>query len=76
MGASILTAAGLNDLIQVSEEGFVARCVQLATDGQTLRESRMAMRDRLKASPLLNEEAFVRDFEAALETAVRDAAGP
>lgn len=71
MGLSILTAAGLAELAVADEEGFVARCAALAGDRERLRELRSGMRERLRASPLMDEAAHTRALEDALDAAMR-----
>ena len=66
MGASILRTAGLPELIASGTGDYVARCQSLAEDPQRLSYLREGMRERLRASPLLDGAGFGRDFGAAL----------
>jgi predicted O-linked N-acetylglucosamine transferase (SPINDLY family) len=67
-GASILGAIGLPELVAASDEQYVDIAVGLAADRPRLRALQRGLRDRLRASPLLDASGFMRD----LETAYRD----
>lgn len=64
MGASILAAAGLPDLVMASRERYVQKCVELAADWPHLDDMRTGLRARLRASPLMDGAAFARALEA------------
>ena len=64
-GRSILRAAGLGDLATDTPEQFVNAAAGLARDVQRLRDLRMTMRQRLRASPLMDHARFTRNLEAA-----------
>jgi predicted O-linked N-acetylglucosamine transferase (SPINDLY family) len=66
MGASILRAAGLGCYVATTATEFVDICVRLANERSALIELREHGRERLRASALMDEAAFVRGFEAAL----------
>lgn len=66
VGASLLHSVGLDDLAAPDDDAFVRRAVELASDLNRLASLRSGMRDRLKASPLLNAAGFTRAFEAAI----------
>jgi protein O-GlcNAc transferase len=66
VGASILTRAGLPDLAASHPEEYVRKAVAFAADLPRLRDLRHAMRDRLRASPLLDAGGFARSLEASL----------
>lgn len=68
-GASILHAAGLDDWIVSSEDGYVERACSHAADLEALARLRMQLRERLSRSSL----CAVVDFTAALESCYRDA---
>jgi predicted O-linked N-acetylglucosamine transferase (SPINDLY family) len=61
--ASILAVLGLDAWIATSPEDYVARAVELARGGGK-RESGPALRQRMRASPLMDEAGFARDMEA------------
>jgi predicted O-linked N-acetylglucosamine transferase (SPINDLY family) len=62
-GFSILSNAGLNDLVAFSDEEYVAIAASWARDLDRLRAVRAGMRDRLRASPLLDSARFTRNLE-------------
>lgn len=66
VGATLLNAAGLPELIAPHAEGYVAAAVALARDSARRRVLRAGMRERLEASVLLDHGRFVRDLESAL----------
>src|SRR6185436_1989901 len=59
--ASILAVLGLEAWIATSPEDYVARAVELA--GQSA-QARQGLRERMRASPLMDEPRFARDMEA------------
>jgi protein O-GlcNAc transferase len=63
--ASILTTAGLTEWIAATPEDYVRLAVEFARDGAFLSALRKSLRERLRASPLMDEERFVRDVENA-----------
>jgi predicted O-linked N-acetylglucosamine transferase (SPINDLY family) len=69
MGASILGAAGQAGWVTEDDAAFVCTAAQLAADVEGLASWRRHARERLRASPLLDEPGFARCFEAALERA-------
>jgi protein O-GlcNAc transferase len=78
-GASLLGAVGLSRLVACSREDYVDVAARLASDLPALAELRTTLRQRLRASPLLDAERFTRDLEALYRGAWRkrcaDAAG-
>jgi predicted O-linked N-acetylglucosamine transferase (SPINDLY family) len=66
---SLLTNAGLAQLVADSWEGYVDIALGLAADLPALAQLRASLRERLPASPLLDAQGFTRD----LETLYRDA---
>jgi len=67
MGASILRAAGLGELVTTSEEQFLHVVLSLATDLQSLAALRAGLRERIKTSALMDAGRFAREFAAAVE---------
>jgi protein O-GlcNAc transferase len=65
MGVSILTNAGLPELIAHNTDEYVKMATDLALDHDRLRRIRHNLRDRVEASPLMNQEAFTRNMEKA-----------
>jgi predicted O-linked N-acetylglucosamine transferase (SPINDLY family) len=64
-GASILGNAGLNELVAESDEQYLEIAAALAVDRPRLRALQRGLRDRLRASPLLDAPGFMRDLEGA-----------
>lgn len=69
MGASILQAAELRDLIATSRAEYVESVVALARDGARLKGLHESLRTRVAASFLRDEQGFTRVFEQALRQA-------
>jgi protein O-GlcNAc transferase len=65
VGASILHRVGLGDLVTHDEAAFVACARALADDRERLRELRTRLRERLRASPLMNAPGFTAEVEEA-----------
>ena len=59
---------GLPELIAQTPERYIQITSELASDQTRLSELRTTLRDRMKASPLMDEEGFAR----GIETAFRD----
>jgi protein O-GlcNAc transferase len=64
-GLSILSNVGLAELVAHDADKYVRLALDLAQDVRRLRELRAGLRDRLRASPLLNASSFARNVEAA-----------
>ena len=64
-GRSILRAANLPELATDTPEAFVRAAVDLAGDRDRLRALRLSMRERLRASPLMDHRGFARNLESA-----------
>jgi predicted O-linked N-acetylglucosamine transferase (SPINDLY family) len=62
--AAILTAAGLDELVAVDGDSYVALAGALAGDGERLAGLRAGMAERLPGSPLYDVAGFTRDLEA------------
>lgn len=65
IGASLLDAIGLGDLIAEDHDAYLARAVALARDIDRLNALRVGLRPRVAASPLRDEAGFARALEAA-----------
>jgi tetratricopeptide (TPR) repeat protein len=72
VGASLLTAVGLERLIAPSADAYVATAVGLARDLAGLAALRAGLRERMRASPLTDGAGFGRTVEAAYRTMWRD----
>jgi predicted O-linked N-acetylglucosamine transferase (SPINDLY family) len=68
LGLSVLTNAGLPELVAFSEDDYVAIAVQLAHDLPRLAELRRTLRPRMQASPLMDAPRFARNIEAAFRS--------
>jgi protein O-GlcNAc transferase len=65
VGASLLAAVGLDELVAPSLEAYVALARHLAADLARLAAVSRSLRGRLKASPLLDARSLARALEAA-----------
>lgn len=70
--ASLLTAVGLPEWIASSAEDYVGKALAFAADREGLARLRASLRQRMRASPLMDEAAFARDLEAAYRKMWRD----
>lgn len=70
--ASVLEALDLGEWIAPHVDGFAACATERAADLQAIACLRRTLRERLRASPLMDEAGFVAAFEAALEQAWRE----
>lgn len=64
-GLSILSNVGLAELVGHSLQEYVRKARDLASDAPRLAELRSSLRDRMRASPLMDAPSFARDVEAA-----------
>ena len=62
--ASILSVLGLQEWIAGTAENYVARAVGVAADRERLALAHRSLRERMRASPLMDEAGFARDMEA------------
>jgi len=67
VGASILHHAGLPDFLAENEDGYVDIACALATDKQRLVNLRATLREKMRASALMNTEQFTRSLENAYQ---------
>ena len=65
MGLSILTNVGLAELVATTREQYVAVACALARDRERVRELRRTLRERMRASPLMDHATFTRNLESA-----------
>ncbi len=68
VGASINTALGLDDLITATPDAFSQRAAALASDAVGVRTRRLELRERMRASSLMDPA----DHAAAFAGAIRD----
>jgi predicted O-linked N-acetylglucosamine transferase (SPINDLY family) len=69
VGASLLNNVGLPQLVAQSEDEFVQIAAKYANNIPALTGLRTGLRERLRASPLMDGPQFAQDFAAALRTA-------
>jgi predicted O-linked N-acetylglucosamine transferase (SPINDLY family) len=74
VGASILTTAGLGDLIAETPQGYVEIAAALAADNARVVQLRQTMRQRLAVTTLIDGAAFTAEFERVLLAAWEAAA--
>lgn len=65
LGSTILVGLGHPEWIAYSEEEYIEKAVELASDLQRLAAIRANLRSELEASPLRDEEGFARAMERA-----------
>ncbi|MFY2019766.1 methyltransferase domain-containing protein [Achromobacter dolens] len=66
IGASVLQSVGHPEWIADNEAAYIDKVVALAGDIPALQTLRGTLREQMHASPLMDEPAFARKFEAAL----------
>lgn len=69
LAASALSSAGLQELIAMDGDQFVAKAVQLAGNLTTLAEYRASLRERLMTSRLCDKRLVTRELESAYRRA-------
>jgi predicted O-linked N-acetylglucosamine transferase (SPINDLY family) len=69
VGASLLGALGLDELVTRSEDDYVRVAVELAADASRRAELRSGLRERFANSSLRDEQGFTRSFETAVRQA-------
>jgi predicted O-linked N-acetylglucosamine transferase (SPINDLY family) len=76
VGASLMGAVGLHDLIAADHDGYVGVAAELAGDVVRLRAIRATLRERMARSPLCDAQGLARQLEAAyVEMCARGAGG-
>jgi predicted O-linked N-acetylglucosamine transferase (SPINDLY family) len=65
VGASLLRAVGLPELIASTPEQYERLAVELATDPRRLAAIRAKLTERLRTAPLFDTAASARHLEAA-----------
>jgi protein O-GlcNAc transferase len=63
--ASVLSSVGMPEWIAPNAAEYVRRAVRFAGERELLAELRGSLRERMLASPLMDEERFTRDLEQA-----------
>ena len=72
VGASLLAAAGVSELVARNADEFAEIAARLATDGARIAEFRATLRGRVAASPLADSARYAARFHAALRSAWRE----
>jgi protein O-GlcNAc transferase len=72
VGASLLAAAGLTELIAPDPEAYVRIAAGLATDSARLALLRAGLRERIAGSPLCRPDDYARSVERAYRQMWRD----
>jgi predicted O-linked N-acetylglucosamine transferase (SPINDLY family) len=67
-GLSLLSNAGLQELVAFSEDDYVRIAVGLARDLPRLATLRAGLRARMRASPLMDATRYARNLEFAFRT--------
>ncbi len=67
VGFSLLAAIGLPEFAVQSKQAYVEAAVGLANDLDRLTALRSALRERMRASPLCDADAFARNVETAYQ---------
>ena len=65
VGVSLLSNAGLPELVAASPDHYVRLAVDLAADEPRWKQLHATLRRRMEASPLMKAEEFARTVEAA-----------
>ncbi|MCP5412225.1 MAG: tetratricopeptide repeat protein [Alphaproteobacteria bacterium] len=80
VGASLLSAAGLPELVTDSPEAYEAKALELAKDGALLKAHRTKLAENLRSAPLFDTARFRKGLEATLkglvDAAKRGSTGP
>jgi protein O-GlcNAc transferase len=66
MGASLLAAVGLEELIAPTPQAYVQKAVALGRDPEALARLRRHLTEHQQELPLFQTEAWVRNFEALI----------
>jgi predicted O-linked N-acetylglucosamine transferase (SPINDLY family) len=61
--ASIMASVGLTDWIAAGPDEYLQRAADFAQRPQALAELRASLRERMRSSPLMDEQGFTRSFE-------------
>lgn len=65
-GVAMMTAAGLPEWIAQSQDDYVSKAVQFASELHALAQLRATLRERVVASPLFDVKLLAKHLEAAL----------
>ncbi len=65
MGVTILTNAGLSELIAQTAEEYIKTASDLANDRERLKKLRRGLREKFSATPAMDQKRFARNMETA-----------
>ena len=65
IGQSLMTNVGLADWVAFDEASYVSKAAGFAGDIDSLTRLRSGMRERMRASPVMDEQGFANDVENA-----------
>ncbi len=65
-GASLLSAAGLNDWVVDNQTQYVEKAISFASDLNALAKRRATLREQVLSSPIFDAKQFARNFENVL----------
>lgn len=71
VGASLLTHAGLPELVAQDRQGYIDKAVMLGNDREALAQLRAGLRDRFEKSPVMDASRLARGLEMAYREAWR-----
>ena len=57
----------ISDMIKQEEEEYVEKAVALASDTKKLASIRETLRDKMEASPIMDQKGFARELEEAYQ---------
>jgi len=69
VGASLLTHAGLGELVAEDRQSYIARAVSLGRDWDALAKMRAGLRERFASSPVMDASRLARGLEKAYREA-------
>lgn len=72
VGASLLNAVGLGDLVGDDVPGYIDIAVRFASERERMAAMRPVLRAQMAASPLCNEKQFMKGFESAVRSLWRE----
>jgi protein O-GlcNAc transferase len=76
VGASLMHAMGLWEMVAKSGEEYVGIAVTLAGDLERMKATRIGLRERMRASALCDQGGFSKVMETALREMVERSLGP
>lgn len=74
-GATFLRAVGHPEWIATTEDGYLSKAIELASDVPRLAQTRSLLRGQMQASRLMDGPAYARSFERAIDAMLKQAHG-